>query len=98
MENINLSEEQLNILANSVADEIVKRIYGVQNLEDVNADSQSIEDSDMMWYADRDDDHVVGELARLMTLMNIYEEREEYEKCHLINKHVKRLTKIVENL
>ena len=98
MENINLSEEQLNILANSVADEIVKRIYGVQNLEDVNADSQSIEDSDMMWYADRDDDHVVGELARLMTLMNIYEERGEYEKCHLINKHVKRLTKIVENL
>ena len=41
---------------------------------------------------------LVGELARLMTLMNIYEEREEYEKCHLINKHVERLTKIVENL
>jgi hypothetical protein len=33
-----------------------------------------------------------------MTLMNIYEEREEYEKCHLINKHIVKLEKIVENL
>ena len=52
----------------------------------------------MMWYADRDDDHMVGELARLMTLLNLYQDREEYEKCHLINKHIKKLEKIVENL
>ena len=34
----------------------------------------------------------------LMTLSNLYEEREEYEKCHLIRAHIERLTKIVENL
>ena len=43
-------------------------------------------------------DHTIGELARCVTLNNLYLDREEYEKCHLINKHIKRLEKIVENL
>ena len=91
----NFSDEQMNKLVNDLADQLIKRIYGVQNPEEL---TNPYEGEDMVWYADRDDDHVVGELARLMTLMGIYEEREEYEKCHLINKHVERLTKIVENL
>lgn len=91
----NFSDEQMNKLVNDLADQLIKRIYGVQNPEEL---TKPYAGEDMVWYADRDDDHIVGELARLMTLMGIYEEREEYEKCHLINKHVERLTKIVENL
>ena len=83
-----MTDEQMKQLINGLADEMVKRIYGIQNTND----------DEISWYADRDDDHAVGELARLMTLLNIYQEREEYEKCHLINKHIKKLEKIVENL
>ena len=83
----NMNDEQLNKMVDLLADRLVKRIYGTQD-----------RDSDMMWYAEREDDHMVGELARLMTLLNIYQDREEYEKCHLINKHIKKLEKIVENL
>ena len=90
MDNTNMTDEQLKKLIDGLADGLVKRIYGVQNIAQEN--------NDMMWYADRDDDHVVGELARLMTLSNIYQEREEYEKCHLISKHITKLEKIVENL
>ena len=59
------------------------------------ADVEAMSDANIN---DREDDEAVGELARLMTLLNIYQDREEYEKCHLINKHIKRLEKIVENL
>ena len=52
----------------------------------------------MTYYADRADDNAVGELARLMTLLNLYEEREEYEKCHAVKKHLDKVNKIVENL
>ena len=90
-----ISDEQFDKLADKIADQIVKRIYRVQNPKQ---DTEPFEGDDMIWYADRDDDHVVGELARLMTLNNLYEEREEYEKCHLIKAHIERLTKIVENL
>ena len=83
-----MTDDQMKQLINGLADEMVKRIYGIQNTND----------DEISWYADRDDDHAVGELARLMTLLNIYQDREEYEKCHLINKHIKKLEKIVENL
>ena len=83
----NMNDKQINKMVDLLADKLVKRIYGTQERE-----------SDMMWYADNESDHMLGELARLMTLLNIYEEREEYEKCHLINKHITRVNKIVENL
>ena len=91
----NFTEEQIDQLVDKLASQIIKRIYGVQNPRTY---TEPYEGEDMVWYADRDDDHVIGELARLMTLLNLYQEREEYEKCHLINKHIKRLEKIVENL
>ena len=83
-----MTDDQMKELINGLAGELVKRIYGVQN----------VREDETTWYADRDYDHAVGELARLMTLLNIYQDREEYEKCHLINKHIKKLEKIVENL
>lgn len=83
-----MTDDQMKQLINGLADEMVKRIYGIQNTSD----------DEISWYADRDDDHAVGELARLMTLMEIYQDREEYEKCHLINKHIKKLEKIIEKL
>jgi hypothetical protein len=83
----NITDEQINKMVNLLADKLVKKIYGTREQE-----------SDMMWYADDEGDHMIGELARLMTLLNLYEEREEYEKCHLINKHITRVTRIVENL
>ena len=85
----NITDEQLQKLANMLADGLTKRIYGIANPANEN---------DLMWYADRDDDHAVGELARLMTLLNLYEEREEYEKCHAVKKHLDKVNKIVENL
>jgi hypothetical protein len=91
----NMTDEKFDKLASKIADQIVKRIYGVQNPKN---DTKPYEGEDMVWYADRDDDHVIGELARLITLNNLYEEREEYEKCHLIKSHIERLSKIVENL
>ena len=86
----NMNDEQMQKLAKYIAADLTKRIYGIAN--------PGNESNDMMWYADRDDDHAVGELARLMTLLNLYQDREEYEKCHLINKHIKKLEKIIENL
>ena len=85
-----MTDKQMQKLASMLAEDLTKRIYGIAN--------PASENNDMTWYADRDDDHCIGELARLMTLLNLYQDREEYEKCHLINKHIKKLEKIVENL
>ena len=86
---MNMTENDLNRLVDKLAGAMIKRIYGYE---------QNDARDRMSYYADDLNDHAVGELARLMTLLNIYQDREEYEKCHLINKHIKKLEKIVENL
>ena len=86
----NMNDKQMQKLAKYIAEDLTKRIYGIAN--------PATEDNDMMWYADRDDDHAVGELARLMTLLNIYEEREEFEKCAAVKKHLDKVNRIVESL
>ena len=67
MDNINMTDEQIQKLANMLAEDLTKRIYGIAN--------PASENNDMVWYADRDDDHCIGELARLMTLLKIYDEK-----------------------
>ena len=44
-----------------------------------------------VWKTDNEMDHLVGELARCMTLNNIYEERAEYEKCAIMKLRVESL-------
>jgi hypothetical protein len=89
MDNIVMTDKQLNQLVDKLAGAMIKRIYGIEQKEARET---------MSYYADNLDDHAVGELARLMTLMSMYEDREEYEKCAAVKKHMDKVNKIVENL
>jgi len=84
-----MTDKQLDKLVDKLAGAMIKRIYGVEQKEARDT---------MAYYADDLDDHAVGELARLMTLLNIYEEREEYEKCAGVKKHLDKINKIIEKL
>ena len=87
MDNTVMTDEQLNKLVDKLADAMVKRIYGLGK-----------EDDQATFYADKDEDHALGELARLMTLSSLYEEREEYEKCAVIKKHIDKINLILDKL
>ena len=86
MDNMNvMTDEQLRKLIDGLADQMVKRIYGLDKDND-----------QATFYADRDEDHALGELARLMTLSALYEDREEYEKCAVIKKHIDKINNIID--
>ena len=91
MDNIKMTDKQLMKLIEGLSDGLVKRIYGVAN---------DIEDprDNRVWHCDREDDEAVGELARLMTLSALYEDREEYEKCAALKKHIDKLNKIINKI
>ena len=65
----NIREENLKTLARFIAEELI-------NL----AKETSGDD----WTATNIKDHQIGELARCVTLQNLYLDREEYEKCALM--------------
>ena len=89
MDNIVMTEKQLNQLVDKLAGAMIKRIYGIE---------QNDARDKMSYFADNMDDHAVGELARLMTLMSMYEDREAYEKCAAVKKHLDKVNKIIDQL
>ena len=44
------------------------------------------------WATEDNRDHIIGELARCVTLQNIYLDREEYEKCAVMKLKIEQLT------
>ena len=65
----NIREENLKTLARFIAEELV------------NLAKESSGDD---WCTTNIKDHQIGELARCVTLQNLYLDREEYEKCALM--------------
>ena len=84
--NIIMTDEQLESMVDKLAGAMIKRIYGIE---------QNDARDKMSYFADNMDDHAVGELARLMTLMNL---SEEYEKCAAVKKHLDKVNKILDNI
>ena len=44
------------------------------------------------WIEENMKDHIIGELARCVTLNNLYLDREEYEKCAIMKLRIQDLT------
>ena len=65
----NIKDENLKRLGRFIAEELI-RLAKETNNED--------------WIEENIKDHMVGELARCMTLQNLYLDREEYEKCAIM--------------
>ena len=93
--NINdMTEKELNILATK----IVSRMLKVKTMEDwfnyVESTAQAA-DSDYSQLNLSEETEALGEAAKLMTLMNILQEDEEYEKCAIIKRRMKVVNKIL---
>ena len=93
--NINkMNEKELNILATK----IVSRMLKVKTMEDwfnhVESTAQAA-DSDYSQLNLSEETEALGEAAKLMTLINILQEDEEYEKCAIIKKRMKVVNKIL---
>ena len=65
----------------NIKDENLKRLgkYIAESLFDLSRNTDR-ED----WVEENMRDHMIGELARCVTLQNLYLDREEYEKCAIM--------------
>jgi hypothetical protein len=89
-----MTEKELNMLATK----IVSRMLKVKSMEDwfnhVESTAQAA-DSDYSQLNLSEEVEALGEAARLMTIMNICQEDEEYEKCAIIKRRMKAVNKIL---
>ena len=89
-----MSDTELNVLAIK----IVSRMVKLKSMEDW---FDHVNKSEIAWniaYSDlelTEEEEALGEAAKLMTLMNLFQEEEEYEKCAIIKGRMAQVNKIL---
>ena len=89
-----MSETELNTLAIKIVGRMVK----LKSMEDWFSHASS---SSIAWttaYEDLEltvEEDALGEAAKLMTLMNLFQDEEEYEKCAIIKGRMNEVNKIL---
>ena len=83
---------------NALAIKIVSRMVKLKSMEDWFT---HVSKSDIAWstaYKDlelTEEENALGEAAKLMTLMNLFQEEEAYEKCAIIKQRMDEVNKIL---
>ena len=94
LDKLKMSDIELNTLAIK----IVSRMVKLKSMEDWFA---HVNKSDIAWnvaYKDlelTEEKEALGEAAKLMTLMNLFQEEEAYEKCAIIKQRMDEVNKIL---
>ena len=94
IDDLKVGEEGLNLLAIK----IVSRMVKLKSMEDW---FNHVSKSDIAWstaYKDlelTEEENALGEAAKLMTLMNMFQDDEAYEKCAIIKQRMDEVNKIL---
>ena len=94
IDDLKVGDEGLNALAIK----IVSRMVKLKSMEDWFT---HVSKSDIAWstaYQDlelTEEENALGEVAKLMTLMNLFQEDEAYEKCAIVKQRIDEVNKIL---
>ena len=100
-----MTDDEKIKLAEFIADLVVSRLnsqfdFKVTTQEVDNSDNILIDDllSGQTTLIDDTEEILIAELARLTTLLSIYEEKEQYEKAKIIENKIRIITNKLNNL
>ena len=91
---LKVGDEGLNILA-------IKNVSRMVKLKSMEDWFSHVSKSDIAWstaYQDlelTEEENALGEAAKLMTLMNLFQDEEQYEKCAIIKQRMDEVNKIL---
>ena len=99
-----MTEKELEILAEKIAIKVAAKLIDLNDISDYFRTSYTFKPFIEFYKPNKykepeldEEEELVGELAKLMTLMNLYEEKEEYEKCAIIKKKIDEINKKLGN-
>tara|TARA_R100001082_G_C4277318_1_gene122343 strand:+ start:330 stop:623 length:294 start_codon:yes stop_codon:yes gene_type:complete len=94
-----MTEEELNKLADLIVDKLLTSYVKEASNWYANQSFPNFYTTDTgKKYNENTEEDLLGELAKLMTQLNLYQEREEYEKCARIKKKIDKIKKKLEDL
>ena len=99
-----MNDEELNKLAKKIADIVVRKLNSQFDFNPTN--EEPVDDvvfineflAGRLSFQEDVEEKLVAELARLTTLLTIYEDKEEYEKAAIIQNKITRINNQLNNL
>ena len=92
LEKLGMSDIELNALAIK----IVSRMVKLKSMEDWYHHVHNSEEASSVEHIEMtEEEDALGEAARLMTLMSLFQDKEEYEKCATIKRQMDKINKIL---
>ena len=94
LKELKMNEAELNVLAIK----IVSRMVKLKSMEDWFDHVNKTDIAGSVAYQDLDlteEENALGEAAKLMTLMEMFKEEEQYEKCAIIKGRMAQVNKIL---
>ena len=82
---INLDEDTLN----KISAKVVARLAQLKEMISFHDDMYEMSSLDWDFLSLTEEEELIGELAKLMTLMNLFTDKEEYEKCSLLKARIR---------
>ena len=98
MDNINterMNEKEIDYLADRIVNELVLELAAIKFAENADIDTNEYH-YETLEITQEDD--ILSELAKVSTLINLLEDREEYEKCVFLKRSIKALQTKLEEL
>ena len=98
MDNINterMNEKEIDYLADRIVNELVLELAAIKFAENADMDTNEYH-YETLEITEEDD--ILSELAKVSTLINLLEDREEYEKCVFLKRSIKALQTKLEEL
>ena len=90
-----VSDEDLNALSVK----IVSRMMNIQTMSEwfEHVSSSDVAEKEMDQRLDMtEEENAIGDMAKYMTLMNLFEDKEEYEKCAICKLKIDNVNRILE--
>ena len=95
LDKLNLSETDLN----SLSIKIVARMMNIQTMSEwfEHVSSSDVAEKVMDQRLDMtEEQNAIGDMAKYMTLMNLFQDKEEYEKCAICKLKIDNINRILE--
>ena len=93
-----MTDKEMNKLADMIVDKLLTTYIKEQSRYYT---SSTMHFDDFMKHSKKrksTEEELLGELASLMTQLNLHQEKEEYEKCAELKKKIEKLRKQIDNL
>jgi len=104
MDNIHMNDDELNKLADKIADKVLSKLNSQFDFNPIN--EEPVDDvlfineflAGRLTFEEDIEEKLIAEIARLTTLLTIYEDKEEFEKAAIVQKKIERINNQLNNL